>query len=495
LSNPVETIAEPDILLPPVLRAELAASVVPRRPWYLAILPAFLGVFVWAPFFDQLWVADLSRHGLGWLLGSAIVGPLLCYIIFLQTAGWGCRARRPLGVVAASTFGVVGSEWITGVALALANVVWYAVAIDFAVDSTLLGLRACGLLAPSDLKGWSLGSLHVRSPVYLGTALFWIFITGMAVATRLVGVIVALMKVYSPIAFLLLTAVALYSLTQFAWFRFGAGPAAAGATGTSPSWAGGASAVQMICGFFAVASLGSVDWGAVAPSRRDVALGGLTGILVAGSWSSIMSLLVVAGAARAIGLKEIPFEPHSGDPVPSSFRWAVFHGFGGLPAAVILVLFGLAALAPACYSARSFSRTLSAHRPLSRWWLWTWIGGAAAFVLAATSCTGRLGFIASAMGDVFAPAAGALCGDRLRQHGSWSGLRPGTSAAGVIAWATGCALALALEAASAIYPDRIAWCQPASIYGFLAAALAYWLLAGSRLERPVVPLAAGGLER
>jgi cytosine permease len=470
------------------LWAHLAALAPPHRPWYLTIGPAFLGLFVWAPFFDQLWVADRARHGPLWLFASAVLGPLLCYFVFLQTASWGFRAGRRLGVVAASTFGALGSEWITGVAIALANVVWYAVAIDFAVDATLLGLRACGLLGPASLEGWSLGALHVKSPVFLCTALFWIYITGMAVLLRLTGVVVALMKVYAPIALLLLTAVGFHALTQLGSLDLGAASSATGTSGARELWQSGASALQITFGFFAIASLAGVDWGAVARTQREVILGGLTGIFAAGVWTSIMSLLAVAGASSSLASAGSSTGQSASDPVPFSFRWAVFHGMGGVPAGVVLVLFGLAALAPACYSAWSFSEGLSAHRPLRRASLWTWIGGGAAYALVATSCAGRLGLVASAVGDVFAPAAGALCGDRLRARGLWRGLRPGINPAGVIAWTSGCALAGALEAASALDPDHSAWFQPASLYGFLVSAVAYCLLAGGPLERPIVAL-------
>ena len=117
-------------------------------------------------------------------------------------------------VVAASTFGAAGSEWLCGVGVALAGVVWYAIAINFAVDSTLLGLRACGLIASSGLAPWSAGPLEIKSPVFLCTALFWIYITRQAIRMRLPGVVVALMKVYSPIAVLLLAATAVWRLSS-----------------------------------------------------------------------------------------------------------------------------------------------------------------------------------------------------------------------------------------------------------------------------------------
>ena len=82
--------------------------------------------------------------------------------------------------MAASTFGTVGSEWITGVGIAIASIVWYAVAVNYAVDSTLLGLLSCGLIERSSLSGLDLGPIAPQEPGFSCTALFWIYITGMS---------------------------------------------------------------------------------------------------------------------------------------------------------------------------------------------------------------------------------------------------------------------------------------------------------------------------
>ena len=93
---------------------------------------------------------------------------------------------------------------------ACAGVVWYAIAINYGVDSTLLGLRACGLIPAFGVAPWRAGPFLCKSPVFLGTAAFWIYITRTAIMMRLPGVVVALMKVYAPIALLLLTATAIW---------------------------------------------------------------------------------------------------------------------------------------------------------------------------------------------------------------------------------------------------------------------------------------------
>src|SRR5262249_54483909 len=145
LSDPPEVTLESSLVLPPMIRAELAGPPLPRRPWYRSLTPAYLMIAVWAPFFDRLWASDLPRASLGWLAGSAILAATLGFCLFYcPTAMWGIRTRQRLGTVAASTFGTSGSEWITGVAIGVATVVWYAVAIDSAIEYTLLGLASCG---------------------------------------------------------------------------------------------------------------------------------------------------------------------------------------------------------------------------------------------------------------------------------------------------------------------------------------------------------------
>jgi hypothetical protein len=467
------------------LGAELAAPPLAQRPWYLTIAPAYLGLFVWGPFFDQLWSGDLPQGELASLFGTAIAASVLCFCVFYVAASWGLSARRPLGIVAASTFGTVGSEWITGVAIAVASLVWYAVAIDWAVDSTLLGLRATGLIAPESLAGWHLGPVLLKSPVYLCTASFWIYITGTAALLRLTGVIVALMRIYAPVAWLLLTAVAVWLLPTVSGYRpddlFSIWETIGFFLQVNDS------ASRMILNFFTMASLTGVGWGAQARGRRDIVLGGLTGIVLAASWMAGMSLYVVAGAAAQPLSDNRWFVTNVLDTRRLSFRWAVFYGIGGVPAGAILILFGLAALAPACYAVWAYSDKLSTHWPRVRQRTWTWVGGAIALVLGATSALHRLDLIFSAMGDVFAPVIGAMAGDWERQNGRWSGVRPGVNRTGIIAWAAGFLVALVLEVDRMAYPESASR-LPNAFGGFVTALAVYWLLARLGRDRPIVAL-------
>ena len=487
-----------NVALPPIVRRGFTDPPIPRMPWYRGIAPAYLSVFIWAPFFDQLWAGDLPGSGLAWLFGSALLASTACFGLYLVAASWGFRARRPLVVVASSTFGALGSEWLCGVAIALASVVWYAVAINFGVDSTLLGLRACGLIRPSGLAGWSAGPLAVKSPVFLGTALFWIYITRTAIMMRLPGVVVGLMKVYVPVAVLLLTVTALWRLPLLWSAGDINGVARADLARASNDTSGHDSALQMTIGFFAVIGLLSVDWGAAARTRREIILAGLPCVLLASAWTLMMSLIVVLETTSSPGTHGHPLAANPGDPVPFSFRWAVFHGTETCPgyaAAAILILFGLAALAPAVASLERLSEGVSTHWPGLTPGTATILGCALAFFLMATMQVDRLGPIVGAMGVIFAPALGAMAGQSLRRRSATVEIRSGINPAGALAWIAGFALALMVELEKAIGPGLPGWLHETAILGLLTSAVAYWLFASLGFESPgavLNPVGQGG---
>jgi cytosine permease len=460
-------------------------------PWYWGIGPACLGIVVWAPFFDQLWVSDFGRHHFAWLAAGAIVALVGCYAVFYQAASWGYQAGRPLGIVAASTFGTLGSEWITGVGAAAAQVVWYAVALNFGIDATFLGLRACGLLPAAGVAAVNLGAISVKSPVYLGTALFWIFITRKAISMRLPGVVVALMRIYAPVALLLLSLAGFWNLPGL-WGTWSSADFAVNqVSGSRMSWRGTSSAVAMILGFFVLPCLAGVDWGRAVGRRRDIMLGALPTILGVGAWTAVMSLVIVTATANRAGAGISTLAASAGEPLPFSFRAAIFHGNDFYPrgaAAAILILFGLAALAPAVASLNVIGEKFSAHWPRIGLKGATWIGSAIAFVMMVTGFTDRLGPIFTAMGVVFAPVLGAMAGDRLRANSGPRDIRTGINPAGILAWGSGFLIAAAVEFKTTFTPEMPAWLHQTAILGFLVAALLYGLFARMGLEPPAEKL-------
>jgi cytosine permease len=458
-------------------------------PWYRGIAPAYLNVFIWAPFFDQLWVGRQALSGTPWLVADAFLGSVICFGLYLAAASWGLGARKPLCVMASSTFGATGSEWLCGVAVAIAGVAWYAIAINFGVDSTLLGLRACGLIPASGVAAWRSGPFLCKSPVFLGTALFWVYITRTAIMMRLSGVVVALMKVYAPIALLLLTATALWGIPA-SWARADASAnISSGLTSAPIQIHAGDAAITMIVSYFALSALLSVDWGAAAGTRGDILRAGLPCVLGAAAWTSIMSLVVVNNTANLVGTDGLSLRNSPVDPLPMSFRWAVFRGAEMFPpnaSAAILILFGLAALAPAVSALAKYSEGMSTHWTRLRPGLATWIACPIAFILIATFQVDRLGPVYRAMGVFFLPVLGAMAGDLLGRNQVRIAFRTGINPAGCCAWAAGCSVAAALELTTTIQPEVIAGLQPGSICGFIVAAFLYLLL--SRLGFELAPL-------
>ena len=475
--------------MPPFVRADLNEPPLVRGSWVWTVGPAYAGVFIWIPILDRLGTCLPGQTSLGWLAAAAVLAAsACCFLLFNIPAMWGLTAGRRLGVVGATTFGTTGSEWITGMGVGLGALAYYAVSVGMAIKLILLGLLSCSLIDPSVFKPWYLGPFILESPVVLLTALFWIYIITVVCRLQMAGVIFALMQIYTPVALLLLGATALLVSVGLPSFTAAQESLAqldpALRSQVEPCQA---QLFQLMFGGFALSGLMGVDWGMALSKRSDVRIGGWIGIILAGSYSAIMALLTVAGAmgqyTRGVfqAVDDVPA-------FPLSFHWAVFLGIGGIKGGTILNLFGLATLAPGCYSAWVFRARISAHWPEIRRSVWTRIGGLLAFVLIAISWAGRLEEIFNLMGAVFAPAVGALVADFLRQKGQWHGVRRGWNPAGLLAWGLGVAVGLVPMLGALIDWSAARRFQPAALYAFLTAVGLYLALAALGLERPLALL-------
>lgn len=467
----------PPVNLPPILRAEVSTPIIPPGRWIWTIAPAYAGVFATFPILDRIGRA-LDGRGTSWAeigesFAAAVLGVLACCaLVYTPLARWGRSSGRRLGITSASAFGTGGAEWITGVGVALGAIVAYAVALHMALRLVFLGLVACDLIEPSDLRPWNDGPIRVESPVFVATAAFWIFITGATALLRIPSVIFALMQVYTPVALLLMAATAM--LAQ-------GGPRVA-ATHFPPSGAGlltQAEVIQLLFGAFSLSGLYAIEWGMASRDRRAIRLGGWVGILFAGSFAATMALLVVAGTVNRSGPEASEAFSAATDLVAShSLHAAIFYGIGGRVGGTILMLFGMASLAPACYAIWVFSHRLHDHWPFLSRWRWTWFGSLPALVLVATSWAGRIELIFGLLGAVFAPAAGVIAAEALLHRFRWRGVREGWNLPGVLAWAVGVGLGLVL----------IGRLEPAALVAYLSAAGSYPVLARLLGERSLVAL-------
>ena len=179
------------------------------------------------------------------------------------------------------------------------------------------------------------------------------------------------------------------------------------------------------------------------------------------------------------------------DPVPFTFRWAIFYGRESFPrgvAAAILILFALAALAPAISSLQKLCDGVSTRWPRITPRGASAIAGLLALGLMASGQVDRVGPIFVAMGCFFAPVLGALAGDLTRGKVHGRPFRAGINPAGVLAWGVGCAVAYGLNFLPMITGDHYPWLEQGAIYGFLVSACVVRLLVRSGAR--AVPIAA-----
>jgi len=461
-----------------------------RRGWLATIAPAYLGVFVWFPFLDLLGVDAPGWAGLTGRLLSAALAVFCCYgLLYYPSAALGWRSGRRLAVVAAESFGAAGAEWITGVLYGLFAGVLCAVSIYYSVKLTLLGLASWTLLGPELFEGWKLGPLRFESPLVLISLGFWLFIITAANGLRLMNVIAALMKVYSPVALALLGLIA-------TWTLIGPGaesPAASTPTGdASPSPALLDPRVfQLIFGGFAFAGLMGVEWGGAAASRKDVRIGGWVAILGGGTFAALAALVISAGDP-GFGSQGLDWEIPSG-----SLRGALFRGVGGSlgnwAAGALLLLFGLSSLAPACYASKVFADRCRGHWSSLRGWTGTLVGYGLIFAFMAGSLAARLETIFILAGAAFAPAAGVLAIEAALNRRERREVRPGWRAPGVAAWVVGVAVGLAPLVRGAPCAPLLGLVQPAALFAFATAAAVYALATLAFAEGPLPAVVGSGV--
>jgi len=475
--------------LPHPLLAALKNPTPARRGWQSSLAPNLIGLFLWVAFFDQIPRETLALGGVLWPVLGAGLGGLLCYLFLYHTpAEWGVATGRPLAVLATSTFGVEGATWVPGVLLALAQVAWLAVSTLYGTTLTLRGLVLLQLLDPKLLHVWVVGGWTLPGPLFLVASLAWC-LQAAFVGRYLVRVIAALMNVYPALPALMLGLTTLLAFKGLRGFQAGTGG------GGAAESAGGLPlplfvmllTVQTVFGFFATAGLLSADWGAVTRDAGDVRRGGWVGVVFAPWVVATLAILTVAGAGgQRVARGPLATEAVRAIPYTAALETLV----SGRAAGSMLVAFGLAALAPACYAAFFFSTRMNDTFPSVGKTRWTLALVAAGWLLLVSGGVGRTLDVFNVVGGLLAPVAGALAGDRVRAGGVWPGPRRGFNPPGWVAWVCGSALGLAPVAGRLGGFPAVASLQPAAVYGFLLAFLVYVLTAAVVGESPPDPRVA-----
>ena len=486
--------------LPASLRAALAEPPVPPKGWQDGVAPAFLAAGLSVVFLDRLAPSTLLVGGLGpSIVGAVLAGLLGYWCLYYAPAMWGVRTRRPLAVVATSTFGARGAVVVPGLLLGVACVVWFAITIDYATQYTLGGLAACGFLDPTQLASTPRAGLAVPKPLFLIVAATW------AMASAVVGTLAVRLVAAVMSAYIIFPAIALAAAVVWAIPSVSAGPIE-----TVPFTRGGGQALaamlQLVFAYLACLGLASADWGAATKSERDVRDGGLGGLMLAVPILAILALLVVAGslgraAPRIAGDGGEPIGPGArpaiarmvpkpaaaqAEAVDPTLRNAFAWGIGGRLGGAGLFVLALGLLGPSCSNPYLVARQFHAAFPRVPRWGWSIVAALAAWSMIATGATRHVETLFGLVGGLAAPAVGAMASDFARSRGVWPGPRRGVSLAGFTAWVTGVIAAYAV----ARWGDLSLTTRylPSSIVGFAASFFTYTGLAAARLERATIAI-------
>lgn len=466
---------------PPSFRAALDQPRVEQRGWQAALAPQLIGVFLWIAFFDQIPAETLGRSGLLWPVAGAVIGGVLAYLLLYRApALWGHRSGRPIAVLAARTFGVRGACWLPRLPLALVQVVWLAISITYAVTLCLSGLELLGLLDPAQNRPLRLAGWDLPSPLFLVVSLSWAIACALT-GRYLIRVIAALMTVYTILPALLLgltAAVAMKGLPDFQAEMTRIGP---GQGGRAEGLIIALVVVQFVFAFFTSASMLAADWGAACRRETEVRLGGWVGVALAAPIVATLSLLSVAGVFARYGLR-VPVGSESFNML--TFAHAVRTLIGGKTGGMVLIGFGLTALAPACYAGHLLSTGLHALRPRLSETHWAVVGALVAWVVVVLGRAQHLLLIYSVVGAIFAPISGAIAADYVRSKGRWPAARRGWNGPGVLAWAVGLVVGLTPLVGGALGNRQLATVQPAAVFAFGFAFMTYLVLALLGRESP-----------
>ncbi|GAC1448423.1 MAG: hypothetical protein NVSMB9_31590 [Isosphaeraceae bacterium] len=479
--------AEP---IPSALRAALARPTLEPRGWQTGLAPNAIALFLWIAFFDQIPRETLSLGGVIWpVLGAGLAGVLCYYALYWPSASLGWKTRRPLVVLATSTFGIQGATWVPGLLLTAVQVIWIAVSTLYGSALILRALVLLQLLEPKLLPLTGSEGLRSTSPLFLITTLLWCLAASF-LGRYLVRVIAALMNVFPILPALLLGMTTLLAFRGLRGGTPGTGVLALPSTGgVPPEVFAMLVTIQMIFGFFTTAGLVSADWGTVARDRKDVKLGGWIGVGLAPWIVTTLAILTVAGArGRAAGPGGTSHVLNT-----SGHRYvdALESLVGGRVGGGMLLVFGLAALAPACYAAFVYTTRLHEMKPSISRSMWSLSGVALAWMLVVTGSVDRSFMVFSVLGALLAPVAGALAADHLRNGGSWPGPRAGYNWPGFLAWFVGLLIGIApIAAGLAGHSGRLVWLQPAALYAFASSFLVYRVAAGMGMESPGHPIEA-----
>jgi cytosine permease len=438
-----------------------------RAPWYKNTAPTYAGIFLWFVFWSQApsggsgIVGGVLSQGVGVALLGLVVAALLCHFLFYYVPGMlGLKTGLPLYVVGSAQYGTQGGFLMPGFLMGALQFGWLGVNAYF--SSQALG----------PLVGNSVVGVKILAVLWAAVAAF----------VGLKGIqYVAKVATYLPLIPLLILVILLVkTLGGVGSFDPQNLIAAQTPAGTVPAGLGFmgvmALSISFVVGFFATAGAAGVDFGTGSRDAKDVQMGGLVGIAVAGIVSAGAAILIAAGAFGQSGQADL-------NPASPAFMGRVV---GSDSAGIVMgVLLAVAAFPSACFSsfiaANSFKTVLPKVNPF----ISVGVGAAVSILLAVTGWAGKAGSVFTVIGASFGPICGAMLVDYYLSGQKWVGPRQGWNLAGWISWAIGFVVGIAPLVGIGNVPA-------APLMAFIVGAVVYFVLAKAGLQPPAVPMPTAG---
>jgi cytosine permease len=432
--------------LPDYVKSSVPNPVSNRAPWYKNTVPAYAGIFLWVAFYLGLAGPTISVASPGICLLALLAAGLLCFgLYYYAPAMLGMKTGRTLYIVGASTFGAQGGYVMPGLLMGVLQIGWFAVATYFATDYIMSGLHS------------SSKTLFTAIAIVWAYGLAWVAIKGIGYVARL-----AQFLNWVPLIMILIVF----------WVN------KSGIRHYQPERhdpAGGfLAALSIVIGFFATAGAAGADFGMSNRNRRDIVLGGLTGIVLA---------IVVAG-----GLPILAVAGHLGNtPGARNYDFAAAIAASGSLAPVMFFLFAAASMVPTCFCTFIASNSFATMLPRIPRSVSTFVGVTIGMLLAVTGLAQNLVTFFTIVGASFGPICGAMAADYLLAGKKWPGPREGINWAGYNAWAVGFVVGI-LGYLPHVPQEWVKADRPAVLFSFIVGFVIYALLSKMGFSPKVIPM-------
>jgi len=442
-----------------------------RAAWFKNTAPSYAGIFLWIAFYDQLGGGTLTRGSLGSVLLGVVLAGLICHFLFYVVPGMlGMTTGLPLYVVGTSTFGTKGGYFLPGIFMGLLQIGWYSVGTYYAAKLILNGFGQPAITLLGPVEPGQTAAFDIKFVIF---AIIWGYAFAF-IGAKGINYVARINQIFPIVPIVILLIGAVLALPHIGSFT---GPAApAKTTATIPAFAGMLMAIQMIVGFFATAGAAGADFCSNARNKSDVSMGGLVGIFVAILFTAGLAVITVAGA-------------HGKNPAMAA--WSYGDALSTLSpgiAKVMLILFAIGSMAPACFCSFIIGNSLSTMlgKPNARVPI-TMVGVSLGIILAVTGAAAKLAPFFGLIGASFGPVVGAMAADWFLSGKKWSGPRVGINMAGYAAWLIGFIVGISNNPLLGLLPD---W-HPTGVYSFIVGFVVYYALAGIRppvIEGAVQPI-------